>query len=246
MVRTIIFFIVFIAFMLITLPLVVPYYLMRLLRLRKAIEAYMGFLLGIWANLLMFLTGCHFTVKGKENLPSARNVVFISNHQGNFDIPFILTSVGRIVGFIAKKELAFFPLLNLWMPVIGCLFIDRKSPRKALAVFQKAIEHVRDGHAMLVFPEGTRSRSDHPGEFKKGSLKLPLQAEAVIVPLTIDGTWHVFEEKKHIQSAKVTLTIHPSIDTKTLPDGDKATLIDRLRATIVAQLPKTESVHIPM
>jgi 1-acyl-sn-glycerol-3-phosphate acyltransferase len=240
MFRTVMVLAIFVVFMLICLPLAIPYYLMNLLRLRRASNAYITFLLGVWSNLMLFVMGCRFTVVGKENLPEAKNLVFISNHQGFFDIPAILAASGRKIGFIAKKELAYFPFINLWMPGIGCLFLDRKSPRKALAVFQKAINRVKDGNAMLVFPEGHRSRGDRASEFKRGSLKLPLQSGAIIVPVTIDGTWHMLEEKGYLRPAKVTLTIHPPVYTAALSAQDKESLCDRLRETIVSKLPSQD------
>jgi 1-acyl-sn-glycerol-3-phosphate acyltransferase len=241
MFRTLFAVTIFVIFMLICLPLAIPYYLMSLLRLRRAYDAYITFLLGIWANLMLLIVGCRFTVVGKENLPKAKNLVFISNHQSFFDIPAILAASRRKIGFIAKKELALFPFINLWMPGIGCLFLDRKSPRKAYTVFQRAIQKVKDGNAMLVFPEGHRSRGDRAGEFKRGSLKLPLLSGAVVVPVTIDGTWHMLEEKGYLRSAKVTLTIHPPVDTSKLTGDEKEQLTENLRTTIVSCLPEQDA-----
>jgi 1-acyl-sn-glycerol-3-phosphate acyltransferase len=69
-------------------------------------------------------------------------------------------------------------------------------------------------------------------EFKKGSLKLAIKSGAIVVPLTISGSYKLYEEEKHIKSADVYLTIHPAIDTQTCDDET----LDNLAAIVQQQI----------
>src|SRR5690554_2319825 len=145
-----------------------------------------------WGRIVLGATGSKVTVRGKENVPPGP-VVVMGNHQSCFDIMLVLGYIDKPLAFIAKKELARLPLISQWMKFLGCLFLDRRDVRQAAQVFQRAVEAVRNGWSMVIFPEGTRSRSAEMREFKKGSMKLPVRANVPIVPISIDGTYKVYE-----------------------------------------------------
>lgn len=160
-----------------------------------------------WARITLLSTGSKVEVTGREKLPETRNICFIGNHQGMFDIPMVLGFIGIPSGFIAKQELYKIPALSQWMQEIPCVFIDRSSARKAIETFHKSAEVIKAGHPMVIFPEGTRSKSDHMGEFHLGSFKLPAMAGATIVPIALKGSWRVYEIDKKIHAQKLKLRI---------------------------------------
>ncbi len=179
-------------------------------RAKKAWEKFFTFFVNLWARLEIAGTGSKVTVKGLHKLPE-QNVLFIANHQGYFDIPLVLGYTGRLVGFIAKVELSKIPLLSFWMKRIHCVFIDRKNLRNASSYLEKGIENLKMGNNMLIFPEGTRSKSDEMKPFKVGSFRLALESQVPIVPLTIKNTYKMLEEKGKIRKANVSLIIHDPI-----------------------------------
>jgi len=185
-----------------------------------------------WARTTLLSTGSRVTVTGSENLPGHRNICFISNHQGMFDIPLVLGFIGISTGFISKQELFKIPVLSHWMREIPCVFIDRGSARKAIESFQRSAEVIKAGHPMVIFPEGTRSRSDNMGEFHLGSLKLPGMARATIVPLAIKGSWRVMEIDKKIHKTQLQMRILPPIEPDNPLYQDKHALSNYLRALI--------------
>lgn len=189
-----------------------------------------------WGLRTVLMTGSKVEVIGKENLPDDKKVCFVSNHQGMFDIPLVLGFVGRGCGFVAKKEMLKAPVLSWWMKAIPCVFIDRSSARKALASINESAEMIKKGHAMVIFPEGTRSKGGPMGEFKLGSMKLPLMAEATIVPLAINNTWKIMEETGKIRAQKVTLEIMPPIRPEDPIYKDQRALSDHLRELISAHV----------
>ena len=169
-----------------------------------------------WAKYCVDATGAQVEVTGIENVPTDRSVVYIGNHQGIFDIPLLLGYIPYQKAFIAKIEILKIPMISDWMKLMKCVFLDRKNPRQSVEAMHQGMENVKNGYSMVIFPEGTRSKGGPVKEFKPGSFKLAFQAEADIVPVTIDGTWKIYEEHKKINPAKIKLTIHPAVKTEGL------------------------------
>jgi 1-acyl-sn-glycerol-3-phosphate acyltransferase len=190
-----------------------------------------------WAKLLIALTCCNLTVKGSEHIPRQGGVCFVSNHGSIFDILLILAYAGRPFGFIAKKELVWLPCINMWISLLGGLFLDRKNIRKALDVINKGVRNIQKGGAMIIFPEGHRSRGQGLLPFKAGSFKLATQSNAVIVPVAIAGSYDIFEKTGRVQTVSVGLVFAPPIAVVDIPHEDlKQRLADRVHAVIAGAL----------
>jgi len=191
-----------------------------------------------WARLLIGIAGGRVEVSGLENLPAGGGVLFISNHQGAFDIPLLLGYVPGLKGFISKKENSRLPIVGIWMKLLGCIFLDRKDPRQSARAIARGIENLRAGRSLVVFPEGTRSKSGVMNRFKGGSFKLATRSGAAIVPLTIDGSY-LLREGNHgrITPGKVRLHIHPAIRPEVLSSVDKGALTATVQRIIASKLP---------
>ncbi|MDR2758784.1 MAG: 1-acyl-sn-glycerol-3-phosphate acyltransferase [Spirochaetaceae bacterium] len=194
-----------------------------------------------WGWLFIKLVGCKLTVTGREHIIKKGGVCFVSNHGSIFDIVLILALVGRPVGFIAKKELAWIPLLNLWILLIGGFFIDRKTDRKsikrAISAINAGIRRIESGEALIIFPEGTRSKGQGLLPFRPGALKLATQAKAPIIPMTITGSYDVFEKKGIVQKVPVRVAFEKPIITADLPPEDRRkNLADQIREVMEAAL----------
>ena len=171
-----------------------------------------------WAKTLVKLTGSHIEVVGQEKIPNGP-VLFVSNHQGNFDVPILIGFLEKPLGFISKVEVKKIPLIPRWMEAMNCVFIDRKDRRKAVQSIRDGIATLKKGHSLVIFPEGTRSKGDEMGEFKKGGLRLATDSKVPVVPITISGSYKIMEEKKFgFQPAQVKVTIHDPIF---LPQDEK-------------------------
>jgi 1-acyl-sn-glycerol-3-phosphate acyltransferase len=174
-----------------------------------------------WARLIIIITGCPMTVKGRENIPPKGGVCFVANHVGIFDIILALAYAGRPFGFIAKKELLLIPGINFWILLLGGLFIDRRHPRKALRTINRGVKHIQAGDGMLIFPEGTRSRDKGLGPFHPGALKLATQSGAAIVPLAIAGSYEVFEKNHLINAVPVFVSFLPPVQPGEFPPENR-------------------------
>lgn len=171
-----------------------------------------------WAKTLVKLTGSKVEVIGQEKIPQGP-VLFVSNHQGNFDVPILIGFLEKPLGFISKVEVKKIPLISRWMEAMNCVFIDRKDRRKAVQSIKDGIATLKKGHSLVIFPEGTRSKGDEMGEFKKGGLRLATDSKVPVVPITISGSYKIMEESKFgFQPAKVKVTVHDPIF---LPQDEK-------------------------
>ena len=190
-----------------------------------------------WAHIIIKLTGCRVTAKGREHIPRKGPVCIASNHCGIFDIVLLLAYLGRPFGFVAKSELAFIPVINLWILLLGGQYINRKNIRKSIKTINRGGEKVKYGGAMIIFPEGTRSKGRGLLPFKAGSLRLATEAGAPIVPVAIAGSYEVFEKTRMVQRTPVSITFCPVIETKDLPPEERRHVLSgRVRDMIAAAL----------
>jgi 1-acyl-sn-glycerol-3-phosphate acyltransferase len=190
-----------------------------------------------WAQKAITANGSIIKVKGIENVPSSGGVLFVSNHQSNFDIPIFIGFVPRDKGFIAKIELLKVPVFRKWMKNLGCLFIDRRDARQSLTAISQAAEKLKEGHSLVIFPEGTRSSDGKLGRFKPGSLKLGIKANVPIVPVTINGSKNIMPKGTSlIRSAEVEVIISPPLILDELAEKDPNSVTEKVRNIISANL----------
>jgi 1-acyl-sn-glycerol-3-phosphate acyltransferase len=186
---------------------------------------------------LVSLTGCDVLVKGTENVPKDGSVCFVSNHSGYFDIILLLAYCGRPFGFIAKKELILVPFLNVWIYMLGGLFIDRGNLKNAVRTINKGVKIIKDSGSMLIFPEGHRSKGRGLLPFHPGSLKLATKADATIVPVAIEGSYQALEKNKKVVSVPVKIAFLKPIETASLSNEErKQILCDRIFSAIQKEL----------
>lgn len=193
-----------------------------------------------WSAKLLDSFNITLDIHGQENLPENGPVVFVANHQGYGDIPVCCAALSTIqFGFVAKEELMKVPLYGEWIMNIRSVPIKRDDPRESLRAINTGIDYLRDGFSLVIFPEGTRSRGKPQREFKKGSLKLATKPGVPIIPVTINGTPAIFEERGIVTGNKtVTVTIHPAIETAGMSKEEQAHLAERVQKIIETALPE--------
>ncbi|MEA1974671.1 MAG: lysophospholipid acyltransferase family protein [Bacillota bacterium] len=213
MIRTTIWFIYFWLYFLFMLPKLFKAKKLRKENRFEELERYLDKVVRKWSNNLLKLAGITVIIKGRENILKNENVLFVSNHQGNFDIPILLGCLDRRVAFIAKDEIKKLPFIGEWMELLNCVFIQRDNIKQSIKAINKGAKYMKDGQAMVVFPEGTRSIDGSLNEFKAGSLKLAVKSKAKIIPVTINGTINVMKKGELlIKPSQVILTISKPIE----------------------------------
>jgi 1-acyl-sn-glycerol-3-phosphate acyltransferase len=112
------------------------------------------------------------------------------------------------------------PFINLWLVLLGGIFMDRKNPRKSLDAIKRGVEKIKKGYSMAIFPEGTRSRGQGLLPFRAGSFHLATDSGADIVPVALSGSYEAFEKTKWVQPRPVYVSFGRAIKTSD-PDGGK-------------------------
>ncbi len=164
--------------------------------------------------VLMRIAGIKLKVYGVENVPKNKPVIFIANHCSHLDIGCLCRILPVNLHFIGKKELIWMPVVGWYMFVAGHIFIDRSNRKKAIVSLKKAALKIKSGKSVVLFPEGTRSRTGEIGEFKKGAFHLALIAGIEIVPIHIDGTFKVWSKNNFkITPGDVTMRVGKPIDS---------------------------------
>ena len=211
MLRTILVGIYVVLLLIIAIPYLLIAKLMNFLGLIGLYNWLLESFLIFFGKSVLLVAGTKMVVTGLENIPK-RSAMFVGNHQSLVDIPIMIGYVPGVKGFIAKKETAKLPIIKWWMNEIKCVFLDRHNIRQGMKDMAKAKELLQSGHSMIIYREGTRSRSEELGEFKKGSLKIAVQAGVPIVPVVVNGSYLVYEKNKKIQKATVQMVIGKPIN----------------------------------
>lgn len=190
-----------------------------------------------WAfRVVLRVSGADITVYGEENIPTDRSVLFVGNHRSIFDILLIYTTVKRPTGIIAKKELKKVPLLNIWMKDIGCFFLDRENIKEGMKMVLNAIEKVKDGMSILIFPEGTRSKEEGVVlPFKGGSFKIAEKSGCDIIPFAIVNSAGIFENHKpRIKKTKIIINYGAPIHTSEFDRKQYKEIPEIARAQVIS------------
>ena len=145
---------------------------------------------------VVWVSGVKVTVIGEENVPKDTPVLYIGNHRSFFDIPLSYPRCPIRTGYVSKKELEKVPLLSTWMKRLQCLFLDRKDIKQGLKTILEAIEKVKSGISICIFPEGTRNENPDETEllpFHEGSFKIASRAKCPIIPMAISNSANIWE-----------------------------------------------------
>jgi 1-acyl-sn-glycerol-3-phosphate acyltransferase len=172
-------------------------------------------------TIIGFLSGTKVTVIGKENIPKDTPALFIGNHRSYFDIVVTYALFPGLTGFVGKKELGKIPFLSTWMRLLHCHFLDRSDVRQGLKTILAAIEDVKNGISIVIFPEGTRNTGEDETEllpFHEGSFKIATKSGCPIIPMSINHTSEIFEDHMpFIKATHVTVEFGTPIYPKELP-----------------------------
>ncbi len=192
-----------------------------------------------WAGGLMRLAGVTVEVQGKENIPQDGAVVFVANHRSYYDIPLMLTSLDKAHPLVSKKQVERLPLVRDWMRLLRCVFLDRDNPRKAMQAMNDAMENLRKGYSITIFPEGTRSKGAETEllEFKAGAFRIATKTKSPIVPVAIHKSRDIMENNGGwMKPTDVTIHILPPIATAELSKEENRSLPERVQAIIRQEL----------
>lgn len=191
--------------------------------------------LGVW--LALTCAGIRYKVIGREHIPTDRAVVFCSNHQSNVDPPVLFQALHPRLHILYKAELSKLPVLGRVLQIGGFIPVPRENRDEAFKAIERAAESIRSGNSFLIFPEGTRSRTDELLPFKKGGFVMALRAQAPIVPVAVSGGRASMRRGSWVvRPVTVTVRIGEPVMTEGLTTDDRDRLIATVRERIAELL----------
>lgn len=190
---------------------------------------------GDWAAGVSQALKISYEIEGEENIPATGPIMVYSNHQSLLDIVAMFYLFGRHfqVGFIAKEEWRKVNALRTGIEASKSVFLIRNNPREALKAVTEAGELLQNGYSLIIFPEGTRSRGHEMGEFKTASFKFAEKGKVPILPISIDGTYKIFEEHNDVKYGQtVKLIIHPLVHIESMDKAERKAAYSDIEQTV--------------
>lgn len=194
-----------------------------------------------WSKLICYLLFLPIHVEGRENLDPKQSYVFVSNHQGAFDIFLIYGFLNRNFKWMMKKSLRKIPFLGIACEYAHHIFVDRSGASKIRHTYDNAREILKEGMSLVVFPEGARTFTGHMGMFRRGAFMLASELQLPVCPLTINGSFNVKPRMKDIYWVfwhPMSLTIHKPIPYKPNDDHEREMMEEAYKAVMDGLVPE--------
>lgn len=191
----------------------------------------------IGVRLALLTSGITFRVRGRERLPLDRAAVYCSNHQSNVDPPVLFEALHPRMHILYKHEIDQIPLLARAFRLGGFIPVDRRNREASLRSIENGARSIQSGNSFLIFPEGTRSRTDELLPFKKGGIHMAILAQAPIVPIAIRGGRAAMERGSWlIKPVVIDIVVGTPVETAGMSADDRDRLITVVRAQIEQML----------
>lgn len=166
-----------------------------------------------WSRIVCWMAWVKVEVHGRENIDKDTSYIFVCNHQGAFDIWAIYGYLNHNFKWLMKKSLEKIAFVGYACRRSGHVFVDSNSLQSIKSTIENARHQLKDGMSLVIFPEGTRTRTGKMGDFKRGAFMLAGEFRLPVVPLSIRGAFDIMPKDSYFpRSGKIVLTIHKPIE----------------------------------
>ncbi|MCC6165041.1 MAG: 1-acyl-sn-glycerol-3-phosphate acyltransferase [Acidobacteria bacterium] len=191
-------------------------------------------------KLAMVILGLRTIVVGDEHIQRHRAALYTVNHASNVEPPVIVAALSDLaprLKVVYKAVLRKIPILGRGFDAVGFVPIERENRERATQAIDRAVASVRSGNSLLMFPEGTRSRTGALLPFKKGAFVLAIKAQAPIVPTAIHGAARAMRPGSPL-IWPTTIRVHfgAPIETDGVQLSERDALADRVRDEVARLL----------
>ncbi len=237
--RSVIIVIWLVFFVIISLPLLLIFYLISRKNVHKAERAVHAVLVKIFGSL-RFLAGTNLIVEGLENVPTDRPVLYICNHRSFFDVVYTYSLCSLPTAYVAKSDLAHIPFFGVWGKLMRVLMFDRNDIKASINMIKTGTEHLKTDTSVFIFPEGTRNKNPEELpllDFHDGSFKMALRSGAPVLPVAVSNSADVWEaHKPWVRKTTMKIIYGKPIYIDNLSDYDKKHIGEYMRNIITDML----------
>jgi len=203
--------------------------------------------LEILAQLARLATGTRITYRGEENIPDHGGAVVAINHTGYVDfLPAALAMHrrGRRLRFMIKAEMQQVKLVNLLIKHTHTIPVDRGAGAGA---YEVAVQRLREGELVGVYPEATISRSFELKEFKTGAARMAIEADVPIVPVIVWGAQRLWtkDHPRNLGRGKVPITVQVGAPLRAADDISRTDAALRESMTTLLHQAQENYPHAP-
>lgn len=189
----------------------------------------------VWVRWVLGTCGVEVDAEGLGNLVPGQPYVVMANHQSLFDIAAIAFTLPLSWRFVAKRELARVPFFGWGMVAAGHIVVDRQNNAASVSSLKRAVQRIRDGITVVIFPEGTRSPTGELRRFKSGGFHLAVQAQVPILPCTVSGSRRITPSRSlRVERGRILVRYGEPIPTENLDPDHLEPLKERVAAAIRA------------
>jgi 1-acyl-sn-glycerol-3-phosphate acyltransferase len=168
----------------------------------------------IWSRLTCYLALCPVKVRGRGYINRKQSYVFAANHQGAFDIFLIYGFLGVPIKWVMKAGLGKIPFVGAACRAAGFIFVDNSTRKAAAGSILEAEKALRNGTSIAIFPEGSRTYDGKMANFKKGAFQMAFDQRLPIIPITLNGPFHVLSiHSLNLKRHKMEMIIHSPVST---------------------------------
>jgi 1-acyl-sn-glycerol-3-phosphate acyltransferase len=186
---------------------------------------------------VLWLSGIKLDISGLENIDKNKTYVFVSNHSSQYDIVVLQKTIPNRMAMIFKKELAKIPFFG-WQLALGpYVMIDRENYEKAMQSIEEAKEKMKKQNiSIVVFAEGTRSKTGEIQPFKRGAFRLATQVGYPIIPTTITGSNKIMPKGTYrLRKGTINVIFDKPISTNGVKTRqEEIDLMNRVREIIIS------------
>lgn len=190
----------------------------------------------VYSIVALKICGIRLRIVGAENARPGEVYVYVSNHSSMIDIPAIMAAVPNKASIVFKKELGRIPLFGWQLTTGPYIMIDRANPEKAMRSIERGKEMMANkGISVILFAEGTRSKTGDVQPFKRGAFYLASKVKYPIIPVAISGTEQALPKGTlWLRGGEVTVRFGKPIDTAYLSTkADEMALMAQVRDLII-------------
>jgi 1-acyl-sn-glycerol-3-phosphate acyltransferase len=193
----------------------------------------------LWMQLFLPLIGCPLKVRGKQYFEKGKTYVVVCNHNSLMDVPITTPFVPGANKTIAKKSFTKAPLFG-WIYRTGSVLVDRNSDESRRQSFEEMKKTLKDGLHMVIYPEGTRNRTNDPlKQFYDGAFKLAVDSQKDIIPAVIFNTKKVLPANKafYLEPHKLAMHFLPPVSSSNITSKELKQKVFQIMWDYISQNP---------